>query len=507
MYKKCKSKDENVITKSIKVTLKECITSDTKEMKNIIKSLQSASCKACNKASTMYYLHYIDENEYDPVNYYNEKVIYRKTYECVVEDKLKQILDFLNTNNVSQTNIHVQSDFKRLKKEISNNEASLMTYKLKTPIYISGKNYLLLRNIDDKATEKCKLKRKYKDGYFVKTSLFSKEGKKQFNLDIPIFKLDKLDNNKKSIINKIIDGKYKKCSCQLRVTDKEKIELIITFSFVKNNKIELNKNRILGIDLGIVNLASMAIWDNNKQNWDYIRYSHNLISGQEAIALRQKYYNLGLRNKELSNQVNKNIRQMEEKEYRKLSTNIISGYSLMNLRKNVENKRIEFRRAAKWCGDGKIGHGKRKRYSQATKIGDEIARFKDTFNHKYSRYIVDFAVKNNCGIIQLENLKNFDTSDKFLKQWTYYDLQTKIEYKAKEYGIEVIKINPQYTSKRCSNCGNINYANRDCKNNQSKFKCVNCSHEENADINAAKNIAIPCIDEIIKQYLKESKVN
>ena len=47
--------------------------------------------------------------------------------------------------------------------------------------------------------------------------------------------------------------------------------------------------------------------------------------------------------------------------------------------------------------------------------------------------------------------------------------------------------------------------NRDCKNNQAKFKCVVCGHEDNADINAAKNIAIPNIDRIIDTYIKEIK--
>ena len=35
---------------------------------------------------------------------------------------------------------------------------------------------------------------------------------------------------------------------------------------------------------------------------------------------------------------------------------------------------------------------------------DKIARFRDTKNHAYARAIVDFAVKNGCSIIQLEDL-------------------------------------------------------------------------------------------------------
>ena len=141
------------------------------------------------------------------------------------------------------------------------------------------------------------------------------------------------------------------------------------------------------------------------------------------------------------------------------------------------------------------------------KVRDKVANFADTINHKYSRYIVDFAVKNGCGTIQMEDLTGAtaNTNEKFLKDWSYYDLQNKIMYKAKEQGIEVIKVNPRYTSKRCNKCGNIHEDNRDCKNNQAKFKCVVCGHEDNADINAAKNIAIPNIDRIIDTYIKEIK--
>lgn len=55
------------------------------------------------------------------------------------------------------------------------------------------------------------------------------------------------------------------------------------------------------------------------------------------------------------------------------------------------------------------------------------------------RYIVDFAIKNGCGVIQMEDLSGFTEKAKesFLKNWVYYDLQNKIEYKAKEKGINV----------------------------------------------------------------------
>ena len=101
----------------------------------------------------------------------------------------------------------------------------------------------------------------------------------------------------------------------------------------------------------------------------------------------------------------------------------------------------------------------------------------------------------------MEDLSGFseEQSESLLRNWSYYDLQQKVKYKADEVGIEVIFVNPKYTSKRCSKCGNIHLENRDCKNNQSKFECKMCGYKENADINASKNISIPFIDKIISE--------
>ena len=93
-----------------------------------------------------------------------------------------------------------------------------------------------------------------------------------------------------------------------------------------------------------------------------------------------------------------------------------------------------------------------------------------------------------------------DKSDKFLKNWTYYDLQQKVEYKAKEKGIDVKYIKPKYTSQRCSKCGYIDKENRE---NRDNFICLKCGYKAHADYNASQNISIENIDKIIEEEINQ----
>jgi putative transposase len=58
-----------------------------------------------------------------------------------------------------------------------------------------------------------------------------------------------------------------------------------------------------------------------------------------------------------------------------------------------------------------------------------------------------------------------------------------LEYKAPG---RVEKVNPAYTSQRCSECGNVD---ADSRKSQALYVCTSCGHSCNADVNAARNIA------------------
>jgi putative transposase len=62
---------------------------------------------------------------------------------------------------------------------------------------------------------------------------------------------------------------------------------------------------------------------------------------------------------------------------------------------------------------------------------------------------------------------------------------TMLKYKLAERGGELVEVDPAYTSQTCAECGVIDAASR---NGQATFSCTTCGHEDNADVNAARNI-------------------
>ena len=120
----------------------------------------------------------------------------------------------------------------------------------------------------------------------------------------------------------------------------------------------------------------------------------------------------------------------------------------------------------------------------------ERKNFKTTIN-TISRQIVSFAESLGSGIkfeklfsprySHLDNVKGlYDFS---FDNGSFYSLQRLVEKRANERGINVIYVNPAYTSKRCSRCGN--YGRRSRK----RFECPHCGYLAHADVNAAFNIA------------------
>ena len=146
------------------------------------------------------------------------------------------------------------------------------------------------------------------------------------------------------------------------------------------------------------------------------------------------------------------------------------------------------------------GHGRKKKLAKLEQIGAYERNWVKTYNHKFSHDVVKFAIDNNAKYINIEDLSGYDKDEFVLRNWSYYELQSQIEYKAKIHGIEVRKINARYTSQVCSFCGHYDKSNREtqadfvCKNPECKMYREENNKEKNtgkvnADFNASRNIA------------------
>lgn len=447
----------------MKITIKNCVEIDNRELNKILWDIRHKTALACNKAMTWMYTFSQENMDYKSQTgeSFNEKERFGKSHGAWIENRMNEIMDICNSGNVAQTRQFASNRFNNDKKKgLFKGEVSISNFKKNMPIIIHNKNFKISQG---------------NNGYEVDLSLFNMKYQKENEIKRLTLNIDKLGGTEKATLNRIISGEYKQGSAQIIEDKKKKGKwyLTISFSFEQKTENELNSNKIMGIDLGVVNTATMQVLNTLDDEFDWIHFSDCMIDGGELIHHRQQ----------------------------------------------IESRRISLQRATKHRGEGSIGHGRQTRVSVVNKIGDKYTRFKDTFNHKTSKNIVHLAVKHNCCAIQMEDLSGYsdEQKERFLKNWSYYDLQQKIKYKAEEKGINVNFILPHYTSLRCNKCGFIDKENRDCKNNQAKFKCVNCGHGKidekgkgkiNADVNAARNISIPNIELIILEQLEtQSKQN
>ena len=91
--------------------------------------------------------------------------------------------------------------------------------------------------------------------------------------------------------------------------------------------------------------------------------------------------------------------------------------------------------------------------------------------------------------LRRENIKGIrkgNKSSRFLSHWTYTILFDKLDSLCSNFGVQVTKVSPTYTSQRCSKCGWVRKSNRRGK----QFRCSHCKFTCDADLNAAKNIAL-----------------
>jgi hypothetical protein len=275
-----------------------------------------------------------------------------------------------------------------------------------------------------------------------------------------VFGKDKSNNRSK--VESILAGHYKMCDSALEIeykndnsyiVNKVFLKLMFSLTSVKRNG---EKTAVMGVDLGINSPLSYAIKDT-------LQRGH--------IGTRKEFYHHKI---------------AFEKKRRLLQKSLTSG--------------------------AVSGKGRSKKTLKMSEHRKKDSEWTKTMNHRYSADVIKIALANNVGVIKLENLTGINVKFKLLKSWPYYDLQSKIAYKASRCGITVAYINPANTSTNCCRCGEKGERSKSDYNKLAMltvkefeeihsipgefnvFTCANPLCETNgksvnADVNAAYNIA------------------
>lgn len=357
-----------------------------------------------------------------------------------IANVIKEKYSYSQTRNVSMATQKAIKLYAQWKKDIFNGNVSIPSYSKGSPIFLHGDSIKVVE------------KDKSSGNYVLALSLLNEDKKADYKLGRRE-RINVMVSTKKGVGHEILDrclvGEYKICASSIELDRKKKVAyLLLSYDFTPDAP-KLDDNRIMGVDLGMKLPAVMAF------NFD-------------------------------------------DKKYVVIDDNRILEHKT-RLAKNLSIAQHQ----CQWHCDGNSGHGRKKKVGVYENYANKSHNMSMTINHQWSKYIVETAVKNKCGVIQMEDLSGIKASrQNFLGNWTYYDLQQKITYKAEEKGIKVIKIDPSYTSQMCPVCGYINKRNR---STQADFECLECGHIANADYNAARNIATPDIANIIKNRLAQQK--
>ena len=127
-------------------------------------------------------------------------------------------------------------------------------------------------------------------------------------------------------------------------------------------------------------------------------------------------------------------------------------------------------------------------------------RFQSWVNHNISRQLVDKAASNGQALV-LEDLTGIrdrtnqqwrgKTERRRSNSWAFFQLRTYLIYKSFMAGVDLLLVNPAYTSRTCHKCLHIHPEPDKSDRHGKRFICGNpdCLWKGDADLNGAKNLA------------------
>jgi IS605 OrfB family transposase len=125
-------------------------------------------------------------------------------------------------------------------------------------------------------------------------------------------------------------------------------------------------------------------------------------------------------------------------------------------------------------------------------------RFQAQVNHTVSYRLIQHS-QNTKQTIALEDLTGIrertnqqprsKTERRRSNSWAFYQLRQFLTYKAIKFGVNLVFVDPRYTSQTCHKCLHIHPVRGESYRTGKRFKCGHCGWGGDADENGAKNIS------------------
>ena len=455
------SNKESKVSQIVKLEIIKPLNVTWDVLGEVLRDTQYNTWKMANKAIQMQWdyqnFDYAYKTKYGSY-FKNEHGTLPSGNKTISADIMNETIEYnknMNSNMKDAILRMVTNKWKNDIKKVLSGEQSVPSFNRSLPIELHNKQMMNTKR-------EVQINREYVEDYTNYTIdiavLAKKYAQEKYKMPDGWFKLlFKIKNRYQSaILDRLMEGEYSLSMSKMKYDERnKKWFLLLGYSFPEPPKV-LNEDKIMGIDIGVNIPAMLAI--------------------------------------------------NEDKHYRR-SVGDAKEVNDFTLQMNSRRRRLQKKLAD--SGTGRRGHGRKTFLKPLDKLGSKVANFKETKNHQWSRVIVEQAIKNNCGTIQMEDLTGISENNTFLKSWTFYSLQQKIKYKAELAGIKVVFIDPKYTSSRCNECGHIHRSvdKQKWRPSQEQFFCQSCGHQTNADYNAAKNISTKDIDKIISKDMKKQKKN
>ena len=155
------------------------------------------------------------------------------------------------------------------------------------------------------------------------------------------------------------------------------------------------------------------------------------------------------------------------------------GKQIPFLKKKYRNIRSKLQRQGRYR---ELKRAKRREHDKTT---DVIRKVSLKIVTDAARLGVGIKLEDLTGIRKDCTRRGKKNGNHTLNSWPFYQVRLHLTQKAKEHGVELMVIDPRWTSQQCSQCGCVDKSSRHGK----QYVCAHCAHVDHADVNAAFNIA------------------